>query len=159
MLYWSTKKYDIFSPEELVVSEEGLTVRRTKNPREFSVARYDSLFVVDAADIESAAEDAGTIAFLRCFNTEEHYIAAAGSAPLLLLKAGIIDGKHFSADADEGDFGRLGIDAEKRDGFVALSELDDERFIADGKLLTGSARFYKGFVLRLGALMNLEPDI
>lgn len=160
MLYWSTKKYDIFSPQELVVSEEGLTVRRTKNPREFSLARYDSLLVIDTADIDTAAEDSSITAFLRCFNPEEHFVAAAGSAPLLLLKAGIIEGKHFSAGCDSSDFERLGITGEQRARFVEPDELNEEKsVIADGKLLTGSSKRYRGFIMRLCALMDLELDM
>ena len=156
VLYQGCKNYDIFASGETVASEEGLTVLRTKNPRSFNIANYDSLFVAGSMDIVSAAEDSALIAFLRCFDSGKHIIAGCSTAPLLLIKSGLLAGRSFTGDVTPSDAEECGIECE--DSGLPYGFLEPDGVVFDDNMLTAAGAQAGELAAALGELLGLEPE-
>lgn len=96
MLAMAQKPITIFAKTlSPVRSEEGLTILPENAINELNVEEYDSLLLPGAMDIREAIEDAEILNFIKQFNGMP--IGAISIAPLLLLKAGLLEGKPFMA--------------------------------------------------------------
>ena len=93
-----------------VRSEEGLTVLPEKAIDELNLNEYDSLLLPGAMDIREAIEDDAILTFIKQF--EGMPIGAISIAPLLLLKAGLLDGKPFMAGVNPEDLVEEGYTSE-----------------------------------------------
>ncbi len=93
------KRIDVFQKKEIVASEEGLKVSPDKTIYELDLDEYDSLLLPGAADIRSAVEDIEIIEFIKKF--DEKIIGAISIAPILLVKASMLNGKAFMIGADK----------------------------------------------------------
>lgn len=102
MLTMAEKPFTVFAKTLAPIrSEEGLTVLPEKSIDELEPNDYDSLLLPGAMDIREAIEDDAILAFIRCFDGMP--IGAISIAPLLLLKAGLLDGKPFMAGINPGE--------------------------------------------------------
>lgn len=82
-------------------SEEGLKVLPEKNIDELELEEYDSLILPGAMDIREAIEDEAILNFIRQFSGMP--IGAISIAPILLMKAGLLNGKYFMAGVNPED--------------------------------------------------------
>ena len=78
-------------------SEEGLRLLPTKTAAQADPADYDCVILPGTIDPLPALYDEALIAFLRRGIGTNTVFAAISSAPLLLCKAGLLEGKKFTA--------------------------------------------------------------
>lgn len=123
-----------------VRSEEGLLVLADEPFGSLNSEEYDSLLLPGAADIREAVEDTDTLAFIRKFNRADMVIGAISIAPVLLLKVGMLNGKHFMAGVTRPDLLEEGFSSEDLKNMIGWDEFMKhpvpEGYIRDGTILT-----------------------
>jgi len=134
------KKYDIFCKNEFAISEEGLQVKKNKSLTEIIISDYDSLLLTGCMDLRYAIDDEQIISFIKKFDLTTHTIACISSSPVLLLKAGLLDGKQYLTAVMKDGLLEEGWTKEQLKGMRDISELknDDETVttcLVDGNLL------------------------
>lgn len=86
---------------DCVKSEEGLVIQPSMEIDQLSLEEYDSLILPGAIDIRGAIEDEGILSFIRKFDGMP--IGAISIAPILLLKAGMLEGRPFMAGVNKDE--------------------------------------------------------
>jgi len=157
------KEHDIFCLHEEAVSKEGLRVKRSKSLSELAIAEYDSLLLPGCMDLRDSIDDGRIHDFLRNFDLYTHVIASISSSPLLLLKAGMLDGKKYIAGVMKKELLEEGFTMEQMSGMRDVSELNNEdgtvtSCFADGNLLTAVGFDFVTFGMEFGKMLNLEFD-
>ena len=135
---WFGEKLDIIASEKKTyVSEDGFLITPTKTVDEVEPADYCCIILPGTINPLPALHDRKLIDFLKKGKTTKTLFAAISSAPLLLAKAGLLEGKDFTAGV-----------------FMQMAELfpflDKEHFIhkpvvETGKVITGIGMFYREF--------------
>ena len=126
---WFGEKIDYIAAENReYLSEEGLRILPTKTVAEASAADYDCVILPGTVDPLPAlfeGKDSGTV------------FAAISSAPLLLSKAGILDGKKFTA----------GYFMQMTDVFPFIEKQNfvHRGIVEDGNVITGIGMFFREF--------------
>ena len=157
------KPFDVFCLNEFAVSEEGLRVKRDKALTELVRADYDSLLLPGCMDPRGIIDDPRIHAFLRGFHLSDHIIASISSSPLLLLKAGLLEGRSYVAGAIKEDLLEEGFTMEQMHGMRDVTDLDNADgtrtlCLQDGKLLTAVGSAFIQFGIRFGELLQLDFD-
>lgn len=140
-------------------SEEGLRLLPTKTAAEADPADYDCVILPGTIDPLPALYDEALIAFLRRGIGTSTVFAAISSAPLLLCKAGLLEGKKFTA----------GFFMQMTDifPFVEKENFVHNGVVTDGNVITGIGMFYRAFaetvLHRFGfdtgkSFMRAEPE-
>lgn len=138
MLSMAEKDITIFAQRLTPIrSEEGLRVVADKTLDQLHVDEYDSLILTGAADIRSAMEDEAVMDFIRQFDDGQRIIGAISIAPVLLLKAGLLDGKRFMAGVNPEELMEEGFTAEDLAKMVGWDQNLDQP-IADGYIQAGN---------------------
>lgn len=155
------KKFDVFCLKEEAVSEEGVCVKRDKDLSELIVEEYDSLLLPGCMDLRDIIYDVCIHNFIRNFNLSEHVVASISSSPLLLLKAGFLDGKKYIAGVDKEGLLEEGFTMEQMKNMRDINELKNEdgtitSCLADGNLLTAVGFDFVNFGIEFGKLLKLE---
>lgn len=155
------KKFDVFCIKEEAVSEEGVCVKRDKNLSELSVLEYDSLLIPGGMDLRDIIDDERIHDFIRSFDLSEHVIASISSSPLLLFKAGILDGKKYVAGVDKEGLLEEGFTMEQMMNMRDINELKNDdgsitSCLADGNLLTAVGFDFVNFGIEFGKMLKLE---
>lgn len=135
---WFSEKIDIIASEmKTYVSEDGFCVTPTKTVDEVKLSDYKCVIFPGTIDPLPALYDGKLIDFLRRGNNSKTLFAAISSAPLLLSKSGILDGKDFTSGY-----------------FMQMTEvfpfIDKTRFIHRpvvecGNVITGIGVFFREF--------------
>ena len=95
---WFGESVDFIASENKELkSEEGLRILPTKTTTEVKASDYDCVILPGTINPLPALFDERIISFLRESRESDTLFAAISSAPILLSKAGILDGKHFTA--------------------------------------------------------------
>ena len=141
-----------------VRSEEGLTVLPDKGIDEFIVEEYDSLLLPGAMDIREAIEDEAILDFIRRFAGMP--IGAISIAPLLLLRAGMLDGKPFMAGINAEELAEEGWTVDK---LALMKGWDDnlqnpipEGYIRSGNIVTSVSYNFVRWALAFGELLGID---
>ena len=157
---WYGESIDYIAGEDTEYrSEEGLRLLPTKTAAQADPADYDGVILPGTIDPLPALYDEALIAFLRRGIGMNTVFAAISSAPLLLCKAGLLEGKKFTAVfflqmADVFPF-------VKKENFV------HKGVVTDGNIITGIGMFYRAFaetvLRRFGfdtgkSFMRAEPE-
>jgi putative intracellular protease/amidase len=157
--------FDVFCKNEYAKSEEGLTIKRTKPLDECNVDEYDSLLIPGCMDLRDIIDDEQIRRFLQQFDLPHMVIASISSSPLLLYKAGILEGKKYIAGLVKEELLEEGFTMEELSGMRDITELKNEdgtidTYMVDGKLLTGIGGGFREFGIEFGKLLNLnfEPQ-
>ena len=155
------KAFDVFCLNREAASEEGLRVQRDKALDGLTIAEYDSLLIPGCMDPREIIDDPRIHAFLRSFDLERHVVAAISSAPLLLLKAGMLEGKRYLAGAVKEELLEEGFTMEQMRGMRDVTRLDNgdgtsTLCMADGNLLTAVGRGFIAFGLQFGRMLGLR---
>ncbi len=140
-------------------SEEGLRLLPTKTAAQADPADYDCVILPGTIDPLPALYDEALIAFLRRGIGTNTVFAAISSAPLLLCKAGLLEGKRFTA----------GFFMQMADffPFVEKENFVHKGVVTDGNIITGIGMFYRAFaetvLHRFGfdtgkSFMRAEPE-
>lgn len=141
-----------------VKSEESLIVLPEKKISELNIEEYDSLLLPGAADIREAVEDEEMIDFIRRFDGMP--VGAISIAPVLLLKAGMLEGKSFMAGINQEELIEEGFSEE---ALALLHGWDDnlqnpiaEGFILSGNILTSVSYNFVRWGLAFGKMMGIK---
>lgn len=135
---WFGEKIDYIAAENReYLSEEGLRILPTKTVAEASAADYDCVILPGTVDPLPALFDGKLIDFLREGKDSGTVFAAISSAPLLLSKAGILDGKKFTA----------GYFMQMTDVFPFIEKQNfvHRGIVEDGNVITGIGMFFREF--------------
>lgn len=118
-------------------SEEGLRVLPTKTTADARVADYDCVILPGTVNPLPALFDEKLIGFLRAGAGSDVVFAAISSSPILLSKAGVLDGKKFTA----GYFMQMAETFQ----FVEKGNFIHRGIVEDGNVITGIGMFFREF--------------
>lgn len=118
-------------------SEEGLRVLPTKTTAEARITDYDCVILPGTIDPLPALFDEKLIEFLRAGADSEVVFAAISSSPILLSKAGVLDGKQFTS----GYFMQMAEVFQ----FVEQENFIHRGIVEDGNVITGIGMFFREF--------------
>lgn len=137
----NNKSVTIFAKETFPLkSEEGLTILPDKKISELNIKEYDSLILTGALDIRKTVEDVQILEFIRKFHENFCVIGAISIAPVLLLKAGILENKKFMAGVNKEELYEEGFERGSLEKMTDWNEnLKDpisEGYIKEGNIIT-----------------------
>ena len=118
-------------------SEEGLRVLPTKTTADARVADYDCVILPGTVNPLPALFDEKLVGFLRAGAGSGVVFAAISSSPILLSKAGVLDGKKFTA----GYFMQMAGTFQ----FVEKENFIHRGIVEDGNVITGIGMFFREF--------------
>ena len=135
---WFNEKIDFIASEmKTYKSEEGFCVTPTKTVEEVSVSDYTCIILPGTIFPLFALFDEKLIDFLRRGKNCDTLFAAISSSPILLSKAGILDGKDFTS----GYFMQMADTFE----FVETNHFIHKPIVESGNVITGIGMFYREF--------------
>ncbi len=135
---WFGEQIDFLASEDREYrSEEGLRILPTKTMDDVKITDYDCVILPGTINPLPALFDEKLIDFLKGVADSDVVIAAISSSPILLSKAGVLDGKKFTA----------GYFMQMADVFPFIEK---ENFIhrgvvEDGNIITGIGMFFREF--------------
>jgi len=118
-------------------SEDGLRVFPTKTTDESNITDYDCVILPGTINPLPALFDEKLIDFLKSGIRTDVVFAAISSAPLLLSKAGILNGKKFTS----GYFMQMADTF----SFVEKENFLHRGIVEDGNVITGIGMFFREF--------------
>lgn len=118
-------------------SEEGLRVYPTKSTDEATITDYDCVILSGTINPMPALYDAKLIEFSRSGIGTDVVFAAISSSPILLAKAGLLQGKKFTA----GFFMQM----TEVYPFVERDNMIHKGVVSDGNVITGIGMFFHEF--------------
>ena len=118
-------------------SEEGLRVLPTKTTADARITDYDCVILPGTVNPLPALFDEKLIGFLRAGAGSDVVFAAISSSPILLSKAGVLDGKRFTS----GYFMQM-ADVFR---FVEKENFTHRGIVEDGNVITGIGMFFREF--------------
>ena len=157
---WFGEKIDyIASENKEYCSEDGLRVIPTKTTADAKITDYDCVILPGTINPLPALFDDRLIEFIKSGKDSDIIFAAISSSPILLSKAGILQGKKFTS----GFFMQM---ADTFD-FVEKENFTHKGIVEDGNVITGIGMFFREFaqavLIRLGydignSFMRDTPD-
>lgn len=159
MLAIAQKPITIFAKSlDPVRSEEGLTVLPEKAIGELQLEDYDSLLLPGAMDIREAIEDDSILEFIKQFDGMS--IGAISIAPLLLLKAGLLEGKPFMAGVNPEDLAEEGYSSEDlalmKGWDECIKNPVQEGYIRSGNIVTSVCYGFLRWTLAFGEILGIK---
>lgn len=153
------KSIDAFAKtKEIVKCEEGLKVLPDKTIYELDLDEYDSLLLPGAADIRSAVEDVEIIEFIKKFDGK--IIGAISIAPILLVKAGMLNGKAFMIGADKEGLLKEGYSEtdlkHMKDWNDCITNLIEEGYIVSENIVTSVSFEFVRFGIQFCKMLGIE---
>ncbi len=135
---WFEEKIDFIASENKeYFSEEGLRVTPTKIMGDTIITDYDCVVLPGTINPLPALYDERLIDFLKSGINTNVVFAAISSSPLLLAKAGVLNGKKFTA----GFFMQM---AEVY-SFIEKENFIHQGIVCDGNVITGIGMFFREF--------------
>lgn len=135
---WFGEKVDYIAGEDREYkSEEGFRILPTKTTAEAKITDYDCVILPGTIYPLSALFDDKLIDFLKGGVNSNVVFAAISSSPILLSKAGILNGRKFTS----GYFMQMAevFDFVEKDNFVHRG------IVEDGNVITGIGMFFREF--------------
>lgn len=159
MLAMAQKPIAVFAKSLAPVrSEEGLTVLPERTLDQLDLEEYDSLLLPGAMDIREAIEDDAILAFIKRFGGMP--IGAISIAPLLLLKAGLLEGKPFMAGINPEDLFEEGYTKEDLALMIgwdaSLAHPVPEGYILAENIVTSVSYNFVRWTLAFGKMLGIE---
>ena len=144
---WFGEKIDVIASEmKPYESEEGFQITPVKTVDEISPSAYSCIILPGTINPLPALYDEKLIDFLRKGKGTDTLFAAISSAPILLSKAGVLDGKDFTA----GYFMQMADTF----SFIDKAHFVHKPIVESDNVITGIGMFFKEFaesvLLRLG---------
>ena len=135
---WFGETIDFIAAEDKEYrSEEGLRVLPTKTTAGAKIADYDCVILPGTVDPLPALFDEALIDFLRGGAGSDVVFAAISSSPVLLSKAGVLNGKKFTA----GYFMQMADTFQ----FIEKENFIHRGIVEDGNAITGIGMFFREF--------------
>lgn len=146
------KEIVVFSAEKgLVDSEEGFHFIPDKTFDEFILDEFDCLILPGMWSFPKILNDNRYIKFLRQFkNTESIIIASISSSPILLAKAGVLEGKKYCAGLFEEDINKY--------DFLNRKYIVKAPLVVDGNIITAMGMAYREFAIEVGRKLKFDCD-
>lgn len=138
LIVWFGEGLDVIASERKPYSsEEGFQVTPTKTVDEANPADYRCIILPGTIYPLPALFDEKLIEFLRRGKGTDTLFAAISSSPILLSKAGLLDGKDFTS----GCFMQMA----EVFPFVDVSHFVHRPVVEDGNVITGIGMFFREF--------------
>ena len=135
---WFEEKIDFIASENReYCSEEGLRVMPTKTIANVNITDYKCIILPGTINPLPALYDDRLIEFLRGGINTDVTFAAISSSPILLAKAGVLDGRKFTA----GFFMQMA----ETFSFVENENFIHKGIVCDGNVITGIGMFFREF--------------
>lgn len=135
---WFGEEIDFIASESKEYrSEEGLRVLPTKSTADAKITDYDCVILPGTINPLPALFDEKLIEFLKNGISSDVVFAAISSAPILLSKAGILNGKKFTS----GYFMQMADTFQ----FVEKDNFVHKGVVEDGNVITGIGMFFREF--------------
>ncbi|MBD5081637.1 MAG: hypothetical protein HDT44_07740 [Ruminococcaceae bacterium] len=135
---WFEEKIDIIASEKkLYTSEDGFSVMPDKTVDEAMLSDYECLILPGTIYPLVPLFDEKLIDFLRKGKNADTLIAAISSSPILLSKAGLLEGKDFTS----GYFMQMADTF----SFVDKTHFVHKPVVEDGSVITGIGMFFREF--------------
>ena len=135
---WFGEKIDIIASEmKTYESEEGFQITPSKTVDKVSLSEYSCVILPGTINPLPALYDDKLIDFLRKGKDTDTLFAAISSSPILLSKAGILDGKDFTA----GYFMQMADTFP----FIEKTHFVHKPIVESGNVITGIGMFFKEF--------------
>ncbi|MFL0270094.1 DJ-1/PfpI family protein [Candidatus Clostridium radicumherbarum] len=146
------KEIIVFSAERNPVnSEEGFHFVPDKTLDEFSIDDYDCLVLPGMWCFPDVLNDERYIDFLRQFkNNKDIIIASISSSPILLAKAGVLEGKKYCAGLFEEDIDKY--------EFISRDNIVRTPLVTDENIITAIGLAYREFAIEIGYKLNFDCD-
>lgn len=159
ILALKNKEIDVFAKsKEVILSEERLKIVPDKTIFELDINEYDSLLLPGAVYIESAVKDPEIIEFVKKFS--DKVIGAISIAPVLLLKAGILNSKPFMAGVNKEELleeGFLESDLTlMKDWDECIENPIEEGYILEDKIITSVSYNFVKFGIQFAKILGIE---
>ena len=136
----------VASDYSIVVSEDGLPCQPTKTLDQVRIEDYSCVILPGMINIGPALQDEKLISFLRGLGEQNILIAAISSAPLLLAKAGLLNGTKFTGGIWQNFFGYF--------EFLPRENFQPKVVVQDKKIITAIGfahqEFARKVILSLG---------
>lgn len=147
---WFDEKIDFIASEmKTYSSEEGFQITPTKTVDEVQVSDYTCVILPGTINPLPALYDKKLIEFLREGQDSNTLFAAISSSPILLSKAGVLDGKDFTS----GYFMQMADTF----SFVDKKHFVHKPVVESGNVITAIGMFFREFAERV--LLKLGYDI
>ena len=147
---WFDEKIDFIASENKeYLSEEGLRVTPTKVMADANITAYDCVILPGTINPLPALYDERLIDFLKSGINTDVVFAAISSSPLLLAKAGVLNGKKFTA----GFFMQMA----EVFSYIEKENFTHEGVVCDENVITGIGMFFREFAEAV--LQRFEYDI
>lgn len=135
---WFGEEIDFIASESKEYrSEDGLRVLPTKSTADAKITDYDCVILPGTINPLPALFDEKLIEFLKNGINSDVVFAAISSAPILLSKAGILNGKKFTS----GYFMQMADTFQ----FVEKDNFVHKGVVEDGNVITGIGMFFREF--------------
>lgn len=147
---WFEEKIDILASEKKTyISEDGFQVIPQKTVEEVEPSDYSCIILPGTINPLFALYDDKIIGFLRRGKDADTLFAAISSSPILLSKAGMLDGKDFTA----------GYFMQMADVFpyIDKSHFIHKPIVESGNVITGIGMFFREFAEKV--LNRLGYDV
>jgi 4-methyl-5(b-hydroxyethyl)-thiazole monophosphate biosynthesis len=144
------KEIIVFSADRSVVdSEEGFHFIPDKTLSEFVPADYDCLILPGMWCFPEVLEDSRYIDFLAQFKDKNTIvIGSMSSSPILLAKAGVLNGRRFCAGLFEEDIEHY--------DFITKQNIIRAPLVIDGNIITAMGSAYREFAIEIGRKLNFS---
>ena len=143
---------------EAIRSEDGLSVLPDDTIDNLDLDAYDSLILPGAMDIREAIENERIIDFIKKF--EGKTIGAISIAPLLLVRAGLLNGKPFMAGINEEQIFEEGFSESDLAEMVGwddnLSKPVEAGYIIAGNIITSISYNFVKWALAFGKMLGID---
>ena len=147
---WFGEKIDVIASENRpYFSEEGFQVVPAKTMDEADPAGYACIILPGTVNPLPALFDERLIDFLRRGKGADTLFAANSSSPALLSKAGLLDGKDFTA----GFFMQLA----QTFPFIDTAHFVHRPVVEDGNVITAIGMFFRAFAQRVLERLGYDP--
>ena len=147
---WFGEKIDVVAGEmKFYKSEEGFQITPTKTVDEVHPSDYSSIILPGTINPLPALYDDKLIDFLREGKDTDTLFAAISSSPILLSKAGVLDGRDFTA----GCFMQM----TETFSFIDKTHFIHKPVVESGNVITGIGMFFREFAEKV--LLRMGYDI
>ena len=141
--------------KQAIRSEDGLSIFPVDN---LDLDAYDSLILPGAMDIRETIENERIVDFIKKF--EKKTIGAISIAPLLLVKAGLLNGKPFMAGINKEELFEEGFSESDLTEMVGwddnLRKPVEEGYIITGNIITSISYNFVKWALAFGKMVGID---
>ncbi|OPJ63600.1 DJ-1/PfpI family protein [Clostridium oryzae] len=144
------KEIVVFSAEKIPVdSEEGFHFIPDKTFEEFDIKEYDCLILPGMWCFPNVIEDERYIDFLRQFKgNKDITIGSISSSPILLAKAGVLEGRKYCVGLFEEDIDEY--------SFLNRNDIIKAPLVTDGNIITAFGSAYREFAIAVAQKLGFD---